>query len=473
MSKETIANKKSKEAIVKEIIELVGGEANINSVSHCFTRLRIKLKDRQKVDEESLKKIPEVIGLYDRGGEFQIIMGNTVSEYYAEAQKFLGNKLAGAVDEKIDEDIANKQKKMSLFDKISDVVSGIFIPLIGVLAACGTLQGLLSLLTFLNIVSRDSGTFLVIDAIAQSIFYFLPFYLAYTSATKFGGKPFISMTIAAVMMYPTVMEKVGGSVEFLGIPLLLMNYSKTVLPIIAASWLASVVERQARKLIPDIVKMIFVPIVVLVIVVPITLLVVGPVLTKAMAIVTETVFFLYKASPVITGTIVGGVWQLLVFLGISKAFIPIFTSDFATYGYSSFGAITFFVAVMGQTGAVLAIALKTKNKDIKAVGFGATISGLFGITEPALFGLNFPAKKPFIIGSISAAIGGLIASLLNGKLYSLATGILGIPGLINPESGLDMGFYGTIIASVVTFVISLAVTYKFGWDEQNDKKMKV
>ena len=159
-------------------------------------------------------------------------------------------------------------------------------------------------------------------------------------------------------------------------------------------------------------------------------------------------------------------------MGISKAFISIFATEFATNGFSYFGAIVFFVAAMGQTGAVFAIAAKTKIKNIKSVTMGAGISGLFGITEPALFGINVPAKKPFVIGSVSAAIGGLITSLFGGKLYSLATGILGIPSLISPEKGIDQGFFATIIGSIVTFALAFVFTYKFGWNETNDEIYK-
>lgn len=463
-----------KQGVVEKIIELVGSEGNINSVSHCFTRLRLKLNDRTIVNDDALNEIPAVMGLYDRGGELQVIMGNKVSEYYQEAEKLLQGKTAGAVDEKLDDEPVQKQK-MSIIDKIADVSSGIFVPIIGVLAGCGTLQGLISLLTFTNVISTDGGTYMVLYAIGQGIFYFFPFFLAFTAAQKFGGKPAIALAVAAAMMYPSIMTAAqeGASLSFVGIPLMLREYSSTVFPIIVATWLASVVEKQMRKIIPDIIKMIFVPMCTLLIVVPITLLVVGPVLTYVMSAITSFVTFLFDFSPILAGTLTGGMWQLLVFLGISKAFMPIFTSEFMTQGYSYFGAVTFFVAAMGQTGAVFAIAAKTKIRNIKAVTFGAGVSGLFGITEPALFGVNVPAKKPFLFGSLSAAAGGLIASVFGGKLYSLATGVLGVPSLINPETGIDQGFFAVIIGSVITFVLAFALTYKFGWTAENEEEYKL
>lgn len=462
-----------KQGTIKKIIELVGTEGNINSVSHCFTRLRLKLVDRAKVDDKALGEVPAVMGLYDRGGELQVIMGNQVSEYYQEAEKIIPEKTAGTVDEKLDEPV--EKEKMGIIDTIADVSSGIFIPIIGVLAGCGTLQGILSLLTFMNVLSVESGTYMTLYAIGQGIFYFFPFFLAYTAAQKFGGKPAIALAIAAAMLYPSILTAAteGTALTFAGIPLMLRDYTSSVFPIIVAVWLASLVEKQLRKIIPDVLKMIFVPLLTLVIIVPLTLLAVGPVLTYAMNAITASINFLFDFSSVLTGTLVGGIWQLLVFFGVSKAFLSIFPEEFARSGYSIFGAITFFVACMGQTGAVLAIAAKTKEKNIRAVTVGAGISGLFGITEPALFGINVPAKKPFLFGSISAAIGGLISSVFGGKLYSLASGILGVPALINPESGIDQGFFAVIIGSVIAFVIAFALTYKFGWTAENDEQFKL
>lgn len=462
----------NKEESVKKIIEFVGSQDNIHSVSHCFTRLRFRLLDRTKVNDEELTALPAVMGLYDRGGELQVILGNKVTEYYREAEKMLRGKTQGAVDEHLDDDLP--KKKLGVIDTISDIASAIFIPIIGVLGGCGTLQGILALLVFLNAVDTTSGTYLVINAMGKGIFYFLPFFLAYTAANKFGGKPFITMAIAATILYPDILITVteGTAMTFAQLPLLLRDYSSTVFPIIVAAWVAAVVEKQLRKVIPDILKMIFVPMFTIVIVVPLTLLVLGPILTYAMDGVTYSINALYKVSPILTGTLVGGLWQLLVFMGISKAFISIFATEFATNGFSYFGAIVFFVAAMGQTGAVFAIAAKTKIKNIKSVTMGAGISGLFGITEPALFGINVPAKRPFVIGSISAAIGGLITSLFGGKLYSLATGVLGIPSLISPEKGIDQGFFATIIGSIVTFALAFIFTYKFGWNEENDEVYK-
>lgn len=452
--------------VVGQIIELVGSEANINAVSHCFTRLRFRLKDRNLVKEEELKALDAVYGIYDRGGELQIVMGNEVSSYYEIAAETLGDRAQGSVDEHLEEE--QPKGKMSVVDWIADLSSSIFVPIIGVLGGCGTFQGVTSLLLFLKIISPESGTYLVLNAIGRGIFYFLPFYLAYTTAQKFGGKPFLGMTVAASIMYPDIISASSGETAytFMQIPLMLRDYSSTVFPIVVAVVFATFVEKQLRKIIPDILKMIFVPMLTLFIVVPLTLLVIGPALTYVMEGITIGITFLYDKLPILTGALIGGLWQLLVFTGVSKAFIPIFAGEFASKGYTNIGAVTFFVAAMGQTGAAFAIAAKTRKQETKSAAIGAGVSGLFGITEPALFGLNVPAKRPFIIGSLSAVIGGLLVSFFDGKLYSFATGLFGIPALISPQDGLDVSFWAVILTSVLTFILAFVGTYQFGWKDK-------
>lgn len=452
--------------VVKKIIELVGSDENINAMSHCFTRLRFRLKNRNLVNEIALKDLDAVYGIYDRGGEIQIVMGNEVSSYYELAALILGNKAQGLVDEKIEEN--HTKEKMGVIDWIADLSSSIFIPIIGVLGACGTFQGLTSLLLFLKLITPESGTFLVFNAIGKGIFHFLPFYLAYTTAQKFGGKPFLGMTIAASILYPDIVSGASGKVSytFLQIPLMLRDYASTVFPIVVAVIFAAFVEKQLRRVIPDILKMIFVPLLTLFIVVPLTLLAIGPALTYAMGGLTAGISFLYAKVPIVTGALIGGLWQLLVFTGVSKAFIPIFAGEFASKGYTNIGAVTFFVAAMGQTGAAFAIAAKTQKAATKSAAIGAGISGMFGITEPALFGLNVPAKRPFIIGSVSALIGGLLTSLFDGKLFSFATGLFGVPSLINPDTGLDTSFWAVVLSSVFTFVLAFVGTYQFGWKDK-------
>lgn len=452
---------------VKRIVELVGGEENITSISHCFTRLRFILMDRSKVNDQELERAEGVIGLIDAGGQLQVVIGNSVSKYYEAALKMYPLTGDGPIEEE------NKEN-MSLLDKITDLASALFVPTVGILAACGTLQGFISLFTLVNVITEGSGTYLVLSTIADAIFYYYPVFIAYNAAKKFGGKPFISMIIALVMVHPNIINaaNVSESMSFAGIPLLLIDYSKSVFPVILASYLASKVEKHARKYIPDVMKMIFLPLVVFLIVIPAVLLLVGPVITEAMTLVTKSVIVCYDFNPILSGIIVGGVWQFLVLFGISKAFIPIFATNFATFGYCPLVAIVFFASAMGQTGALLGFCFRSKNNKIRQFGIASGVAGFFGITEPALFGINVPARKPFLFGMVGGAVGGLIASIMGAKGYAFGSGITGIPALINPN-GIDRGFYGAIIGAVVSFIVAFALSYILGWSEKIEKTLKV
>ena len=454
---------------VKTIIDLVGGVDNINTISHCFTRLRFILVDRKKVNDEELAKADGVMGVIDVGGQLQVVIGNSVSKYYEASIEMYPSKAGGEVE------VENENKEdMSFLDKITDIASAIFVPVVGVLAASGTLQGLISLFVTLEWLDPTSGTYMVLYAISNAIFYYFPIFLAYTAAKKFGGRPFYAMIIACVLLSPEVIAAVdaGEKLTLFALPLTLVNYSKSVFPIILSTYLAAKVEKIARKLIPDILKMIFVPLVVLLIVVPLALLIVGPVLTTVMSFITDGITSLYNMSPLVTGVLVGGIWQFLVLFGVSKAFASIFIANLATMGYCPLIAIVFFSSAMGQTGAVLGFGMRSKNKKINQVCVASGVSGFFGITEPALFGINVPARKPFLFGLAGGALGGLIASLMGAKGYTFGSGILGIPALIGP-SGIDMGFYGAILGSVAALALSFALTYFFGWSEDIEKKLKV
>ena len=464
-------NKNDIQESVNKIIELAGGENNIITFSHCATRLRLKLKDDNLKKMDELKKVPGVMGLLERGGETQIVIGNAVQNYYFEMEKILKEKSTGFVDENLDD---LPKQKLSVLDQITGLASDLFIPIIGTLSACGTLKGIIALLVMIDWISTSSGAYLVLYSIANGMFYFLPFFLAYTTANHFGGKPAIALAIASALLYPDIMtaaEQItkGSSYSYFGIPLMLMNYSSTVLPIIGSVWIASVIEKKLRQVIPDVLKMIFVPLITLLVTLSIVFLAVGPILTIAMNTVTSFVQFLYSIAPSITGAISGGLWLLLVSVGLSKAFIPLFTADFATMGYTLFGLVAFFIAPMGIGGSMVGIALRAKKKSVKSIAWSAFFTAVIaGITEPGLFGLAIPAKKPLLIASGCNVIGSMLVLLFGGKLYTLSSAVLGIPALISPSKGIDLSFWAVIICCIITLVLSATLTYFFGWSQENE-----
>lgn len=455
---------------VVRIVDLVGGPDNIYALSHCITRLRFHLKDRSKANDDEIKKVEGVLGIIDSGGQYMIVIGNEVQHYYdAVLAEFPDIEAGGTVDAKPEEAVEDR-KKMSILDRAIDMASGIFVPCVSLLAGCGTLQGILALLVFLGVLDDTSNTYTILYLISNSIFYYFPVFVGYNTAKYFGGKPFFGALIALIMIHPDLIAvaEAGETFDFLGIPLVAVNYSSAAFPAIIAAWFGTKVEKLARKVFPSVVSLVFVPAVTLVITVPVALLIIGPVMTWIMDLITGGIFALIDFSSILAGIITGVVWQPLVFLGISKAFVPVFIADLAAQGYDNLIPITFAICAFSQGFAALAYGLKSKNSETRQTGISAFISSLFGITEPAMFGLNVTAKRPFIIGIVSAGVGGLICGLFGGKGYSIASGILALPAMIGPD-GLDMAFWGAIIAMVVTSALAFGLTWAFGVPKEEAK----
>lgn len=467
------------EQLAKDIIANVGGKENVSSVVHCITRLRFKLKDESKANTEVLKNMDDVVTVMKSGGQYQVVIGNHVPDVYKAVTTVGGFQGQSAVEAEEEEG-----PKGSLFSRFIDMISSIFTPVLGVLAATGMIKGFNSLFVALGWIDSTSGTYQILNATGDSLFYFFPIFLGYTAIKKFGGNPFIGMAIGAALVYPTLSTLTAGEplysmftgtmfespiyITFLGIPVILMSYSSSVIPIIISAFFASKVEKWLKTVIPDVVKAFIVPLFTLLIIVPLTFIVIGPVATWAGSLLGQGTLFLYNLSPIIAGIFLGGFWQVFVIFGLHWGLVPIAINNVTTLGYDTILA-TIFAASFAQTGAVLAILLKTKNQKLKSLSIPAVISGIFGVTEPAIYGITLPLKKPFIISCIAAAVGGAIAGATNVKGYIIGgLGVFGIPSYFNP-AGVDLGFYGAIISIVVAFIAGLVLTLLFGGINKEQK----
>ncbi|MDK8641786.1 beta-glucoside-specific PTS transporter subunit IIABC [Niallia taxi] len=458
------------EQLAKDIIANVGGKENVSNVVHCITRLRFKLKDEGKANTEVLKNMDDVVTVMKSGGQYQVVIGNHVPDVYKAVVTVGGFQ----GQEQVEED---EGPKGSLFSRFIDMISSIFTPVLGVLAASGMIKGFNALFVALGWLENTSGTYQILNAAGDALFYFLPIFLGYTAIKKFGGTPFIGMAIGAALVYPTLSTLTTGDplytvfagtmfespiyVTFLGIPVILMSYSSSVIPIILSTFFAAKVEKWLRSFIPDVVKTFVVPLLTLLIVIPITFMVIGPIATWASSLIGAGSLFLYNLSPLIAGILLGGLWQVIVIFGLHWGLVPIAINNVATMGFDTILA-TVFAASFAQIGAVLAILIKTKDKKLKSLSIPAFISGIFGVTEPAIYGITLPLKKPFIISCIGAAAGGAILGLANVKGYIIGgLGIFGIPTYISPD-GLGMDLWGALIAIVVAFIVAFILTYLFG-----------
>lgn len=475
----------SYEKLAKDIIQNVGGKENVKSVVHCITRLRFKLKDESKANTEVLKDMDGVVTVIKSGGQYQVVIGNHVPDVYKAVLAEGGFASERPVD--ADEETGEKQ---SLFNRFIDVISNIFSPVLGLLAATGIIKGFNSLFVALGWISNvpvnattgvaesTYGIYALLNAIGDGFFVFLPIFLGYTAMKKFGGTPMLGMAIATALVHPSLvgiraLEPISTvfkgtvfesliQIEFLGIPVVLMTYTSSVIPIILATFFAAKVEKWLAKVMPAVVKSFFVPLFTLLIIVPLTFLIIGPVSTWAANLLGQGTLWIYEAVPAIAGLILGGFWQVFVIFGLHWGFVPIAYNNYPVLGYDNFLVMTF-AASFAQIGAVLAVMLITKNKKTKSLSVPAFISGIFGVTEPAIYGVTLPLKKPFIISCIGAGVGGAIIAVMGAKTYSPGPlGIFKIPTIINPETGIDTGFWGAMIAIAVAFVLSFVLTLVFG-----------
>ena len=461
------------EDLSREIIADIGGKDNVVSVVHCTTRLRFKLKDMKKANDDKLKATDGVISVVKSGGQYQVVIGNNVADVYDTLVKVGGFANGGSVS---DDDVDNSN--MSLADKFIDLISGIFNPLLGAMCAGGMIKGFNAMFLAFGWLSTNSGTYVILNAIGDSLFYFLPVILGISSAKKFGINTYLGAIIGAALCYPSIVSMASSKtalftvfkgtfleapvhMTFLGIPVISMNYTTSVIPIIIAVWFASKVQKVARKIIPDVVKTFLVPFIVLLVTVPITFLVIGPVATWLGNGVAEIVSAIYNFSPVIAGILMGAFWQVFVIFGVHWGFVAVMMTNIAAMGFDPIIGLSF-AASFAQTGVVLAMIFQTKDEKTRSIAIPAFVSGIFGVTEPAIYGLTLPRKKPFILSCIASAVGGGLIGLFGTKTYLMAgMGIFAIPCAMG-KNGIDMGVYGLMIGMAVAIVLGFALQMIFG-----------
>ncbi|RPA60651.1 PTS beta-glucoside transporter subunit IIABC [Aerococcus agrisoli] len=443
--------------LAEDIVDKVGGADNVKEVRHCVTRLRFYLKDESKADTEYLKNRDGVVTVMQAGGQYQVVIGNHVPQVYEEVVKVGHLNDGGEVPA---DDGQDDGKKASLFDTFIDIVSSLFQPFLGALAAAGILKGIAALMAALG-VATTSGLYLVFNIMGDGLFQYLPIVLAVTAAKKFKMNQFTAIAIAGALVYPNLATLFVEGTNFFGIPLTLPmgGYYSTVLPVILAIYLASKVEHFMTKITPDNLKMFAVPMVTIMITVPLTFLLVGPVANTASSWIGALFTNLYAFSPVFYGLILGVAWQVLVMFGLHWGLIPIAILDMTQNG-SSVLLIAALLPCFTQVGVLAAIYLKTKEDKVKKGVIPTLISAIFGVTEPAIYGFTLPMRTPFIISCIVSGIVGAFLAFFNVTAYSVgAMGIFVLPSLINPANGsfhsLIYAAIGIVIAVGLSFAIQM------------------
>lgn len=448
---------KNKE-LAESIINKVGGKDNITSLVHCATRLRFVLNDDSKADAESLKKQKGVITVVKSGGQFQVVIGNHVADVFSDIMQLTNlneNHITNTAPD----------QKMGFFSKLIDLVSGIFIPALVVIVAGGIFKGVIALLQVLEIVNADSQTYNYLFAIADAPFYYLPVILGFSAVKKFGGNPYVGMALGGALVHPNIVGMLGDAFELqtslFMIPVKLIPYKSSVFPIIIASWFYSLLERNFNKIMHDSFKKFIAPLLGIIITVPLTFAVIGPVVAFLSNIVADGIIYVYQLNSVIASMILAGLWQVMVIFGIHWGMVPFAMNNFNVYN-EDFMMPILFPAVFAQVGAVLAVMLRSKDPQMKALASSSVLSGIFGVTEPAIYGINLPLKRPFVIGCISAMIGGGIVGYYHSVIYSFSfISIFSFLQLI-PPTGINEKFYAVVFGSLISFGVSTTVTYLFG-----------
>ncbi|CAI1908662.1 PTS beta-glucoside transporter subunit IIABC [Serratia proteamaculans] len=448
------------EQLASEILAGVGGRDNVRSLVHCATRLRFKLRDSQRADAAALKKNPGVIMVVESGGQFQVVVGNHVAEVYHAV-----NQAGGLGDGAVAEDDG---KKENLFSRFIDVVSGIFTPLLGVMAASGILKGFLALSLACGWLLESGGSFKMLFATSDALFYFLPIMLGYTAGKKFGGNPFITMAIGGALTHPLMMAAFEAAQQpdavreyFFGIPLTFINYSSSVIPIIFAAWVSCRLELLFNRVLHSALRNFVTPLLCLVITVPLTFLLIGPAATWLSHLLAHGFQTIYGFNPIIAGAFMGAMWQVCVIFGLHWGLIPLMINNLSVLGRDIMVPLLL-PAVMGQVGATLGVMLRTRDAKLRALAGSAIGAGVFGITEPAVYGVTLPNKRPFIFGCIGGALGGAVIGYFHTATYSFGLVNIFTFAQIIPASGFDATVWGAIVGTLLSFCFAAVASYLFG-----------
>ncbi len=477
----------------REVVEAIGGSDNIKSVIHCFTRLRFSLKDDSIPDDNQVNQISGVLDVARANNQYQVVIGQTVDDVYDEVIRILGPQYAGQGQEAADsnnseqdnQDLSFGGKIKNAFFQLIGVITGSMMPVIGLLAASGMLKGILNILTNFCHMSTASPTYTIINSMGDAAFYFLPIIVGFTAAQKLGSNPVIVSLIGGFLIYPDLVKiyasgkfsyflaGVGINANFFGIPIHIPQYTYSIFPMIFAAWMAAKIEPWIKKWMPVTLRQIFTPLVEIFLVGMTVLIIVGPVISFISEGIAGVLQWLLTVNTALSGLIIGGLYQILVIFGLHWAVIPLIANDIAATGHSVLNGIIS-ITMVAQGAGALAVWFKTKhNPELKGLSMSAAISAAVGITEPAMYGVNLKYGRVFMTSSIGAAIGGLVNGLLKVDMYGFTGSLIGFPSFV-PKAGQGnpnnlLNFW---IASIVTIIAAFALTYFFGYKENDANSPK-
>lgn len=430
----------------QEILKLVGGEKNVASVTNCMTRLRFNLNDAKKADVEAIKKIKGVQGVVTKNGQFQIVIGTDVGNVCNEIKKL------GKFEENT---AADGEKDTGIIAAFFGTLTSIFQPIIPALAGSGMIKALLALLVAFKLVDPGSQTYQIFNAFGDALFSFMPFILAFSAAKRFKCNPYVSAVLAGVLLHSSFTGlNTGDPVHLFGfIPVTMISYGGSVVPILLIVWVQSYIEKIANKISPKPVKIFLAPMITIIVTGIIGITIAGPLGNLIGQVIAIGFNWLNDYAGWVIPVLMGTFCPFFVMTGMHYCFAPIQTIQYATLGYGTILGPGMLASNIAQGTAALVVGAKSKNKDLKQLGFSSGVTGLMGITEPALYGVNLRLKKPLYASMIGGCAAGLYAGITGIHTFSSTTaGIFALPVYIGGES------FSNVVNAAVTIIISMVVT---------------
>lgn len=442
----------------KQIISLVGGEKNIVSLVHCATRLRFELKDEKKADKEALNKLPYVMQVVISGGQYQVVIGSVVSDYFEAILSV--TKLGKGKPEEA------SGGKGNVVDRVMKVISGAFSPLIPVLAGAGMVKALLTVLIEFGVLGYEDSTYLILSAAGNAVFYFLPIFLGITLAKQFGGNAYVGGAIGAALLEPNFTGLLGAEgVTFLGIGVTPIDYASTVFPIFIAMLVCGLLDKGLKKIVKRELQLFLVPMISLMLMVPFTVIVFGSFGTTFGNIVADVVVWLFDFNKVIAGIVLGAAYPFLTILGLHWGFTPITLQNLERFGGDMIEGVCV-CAVFAEIGIAIGAYLKgKKGSRIREIAGPNILTGILaGVTEPILYGIVMEYKRLFAVVAIASGLGGAVNGLLGVTMNAYV-----FHNIFAMAMQTYSPFTGYLLGIAVALAAGAVLTYFWGITEENMK----
>ena len=446
------------QVVAKEILQNIGGKENIKSIEHCATRLRLILKDKEKINSKAIEDIDGVKGQFFAAAQYQIILGTGfVNKVYEVIVKENEDLITGNNKEEA-------YSQMTTLQKISRIFGDVFVPIIPVLVATGLFMGLRGLITNLG-VEMNGNFILFTQVLTDTAFAFLPALVAWSTMKKFGGTPVIGIVIGLMLVSPSLPNAYAVAagtatpitLSILGLSIPVVGYQGSVLPALVLGIIAAKTQKALKKVVPDVLDLIVTPFITLLISMILGLLIVGPIMHNAEQLIFGAIKGFMSLPFGLGGFVIGGVHQLIVVTGVHHALNALEVELLASTGKDAFNAMIT-CGIVAQGSAALAVAFRTKDKKKRSLYISSAIPAFLGITEPAIFGVNLRFIKPFAFGCVGGAVGGMLAAILN--LAGTGMGITAIPGMLLYSNNMN-SLVSYILVNGVAIIVAFCLTFFF------------